>query len=80
MIDRRRLDEPDPFLDWKIRIFFAGALLAAAGILLGYRVLVLLAIVVLLVGLFATILAKRHARAAAEMKEGDEEDGEEPEE
>ena len=63
----------DPFLDWKIRIFFAGALLAAVGILLGYRVLVLLAIVILLVGLFATtILAKRHEREAG--MEGDDEE------
>lgn len=70
MIDRARR-APDPFLDWKVRIFFAGAALAAAGMLLGYRVLVLLAIIVLVVGLFATtILAKRSARAA----EADDED------
>jgi Flp pilus assembly protein TadB len=68
----------DPFLDWKIRIFFAGALLAAAGILLGHQVLVLLAIIVLLVGLFATtILGKRHEREAAEAEE-DEGDGDPP--
>lgn len=68
MSDRIRR-EPDPFLDWKVRIFFAGAVLAAAGMLLGYRVLVLLAILVLVVGLFATtILAKRQARAAAEVE------------
>ncbi|HEU4881832.1 MAG TPA: hypothetical protein VFT45_06295 [Longimicrobium sp.] len=73
MISRARR-ELDPFLDWKIRIFFAGAVLAAAGILLGYDVLVLLAIIVLLVGLFATtILAKRHARAA-EVEMDDEEE------
>lgn len=64
MIDRARR-QPDPFLDWKIRVFFAGGVLLVAGVLLGYRVLVLLAIIVLLVGLFATtILGKRHARAA----------------
>jgi Flp pilus assembly protein TadB len=66
---------PDPFLDWKIRIFFAGALLAAAGILLGHDVLVLLAILVLLVGLFATtILAKRREREAAEVEADEKED------
>ena len=70
MIDRTRRG-PDPFLDWKVRIFFAGGLLLVAGVLLGYRVLVLLAIIVLLVGLFATtILGKRHAKArAAEAEE-----------
>ena len=68
--------EPDPFLDWKLRIFFGGGVLLAAGAILGYRVLVLLAIVILVVGLFATtILGKRHARAAeVEGEELDEED------
>jgi hypothetical protein len=74
--------EPDPYLDWKVRIFFGGAVLLAAGVLLGYRVLVLLAIVVLVVGLFATtILAKRHARAAqaaAEHGAWEEEDPQAP--
>lgn len=74
MIARTRR-APDPFLDWKVRIFFAGGVLLAAGAIFGYRVLVLLAIVVLVVGLFATtILAKRQARAAVmveEVEEGD---------
>lgn len=66
MIDRARRG-PDPFLDWKVRIFFGGAALLAAGVLLGYRVLVLLAIVLLVVGLFATtILGKRQQRTAEE--------------
>lgn len=73
MIDRTRRG-PDPFLDWKVRIFFAGGLLLVAGVLLGYRVLVLLAIIVLLVGLFATtILGKRHAKARAAEVEAEEE-------
>jgi Flp pilus assembly protein TadB len=73
VIDRARR-EPDPFLDWKVRIFFAGAVLLAAGVLLGYRVLVLLAIILLVVGLIATtILGKRHRRAR-EMEEDDEGD------
>ena len=73
MIDRARRT-PDPFLEWKVSIFFAGAALLAAGVLLGYRVLVLLAIVVLVAGLFATtILGKRRARAAAE-EEGEVEE------
>lgn len=77
MIDRTRR-EPDPFLDWKVRVFFVGAVLLAAGVLLGRDVLVLLAIIVLVVGLFATlILGKRHSRAR-EMEAA--EDLEEPEE
>jgi hypothetical protein len=77
VIDRVRR-APDPFLDWKVRIFFAGGVLLLAGVLLGYRVLVLLAIIVLLVGLFATtILGKRHARAA-EAARLDEEEPEDP--
>jgi Na+-transporting methylmalonyl-CoA/oxaloacetate decarboxylase gamma subunit len=75
VIDRTRR-APDPYLDWKVRTFFAGALLAAAGVLLGYRVLVLLAIIVLIVGLFATtILGKRHARAQAEAEAEAEDEG-----
>ncbi len=73
MTDRTRR-EPDPLLDWKVRVFFAGAVLLAAGVLLDRDVLVLLAIVVLVVGLFATlILGKRHRRAR-EMEEAEEED------
>jgi type III secretory pathway component EscV len=78
VIDRARR-EPDPFLDWKVRVFFAGAVLLAAGVVLGQDVLVLLAIAVLVVGLFATlILRKRQERARAmeamEAEEGDDED------
>jgi hypothetical protein len=74
VIDRARR-EPDPFLDWKVRIFFAGAVLLAAGVLLGYRTLVLLAILILVVGLLATtILGKRHSRAR-EIEEMEEDEG-----
>jgi hypothetical protein len=74
VIDRARR-EPDPFLDWKVRIFFAGAVLLAAGVLLGYRTLVLLAILILVAGLLATtILGKRHSRAR-EIEEMEEDEG-----
>jgi Flp pilus assembly protein TadB len=81
VIDRTRR-APDPFLDWKVRIFFAGAVLLAAGAILGYRVLVLLAIIVLVVGLFATtILGRRRARAAEmEAEVVDDDDLSEPDE
>ncbi|MBW3572777.1 MAG: hypothetical protein KY467_16905 [Gemmatimonadetes bacterium] len=67
----------DPFLDWKVRIFFSGAVLLAAGIVFGHRVLVLLAIVVLAVGAIATaILARRHRRAATEAADPEDADEE----
>jgi Flp pilus assembly protein TadB len=82
VIERTRR-EPDPFLDWKVRVFFTGAVLVAAGVFLGQRILVLLAIVVLAVGLMGmTILTARRRRqreqaAAAEDWENEvEEDGE----
>ena len=57
----------DPYLDWKIRIFFAAAALVAAGVLLRYDVLVLLAIGLLVAGLLVlTYLATRRRRAAEE--------------
>lgn len=64
MVDRTRR-EPDPFLDWKVRVFFAGAALLVPGVLLGYEPLVLLAIVVLAAGLMLlTVLSARHRRQA----------------
>ena len=49
-MDRRRRDEPDPYLDWKVRIFFAGAMLLAAGVFLRRDVLALIAAAVLAAG------------------------------
>lgn len=49
-MDRRRREEPDPFLDWKIRIFLAGAVLLVAGVFLKRDVLALIAAVVLAAG------------------------------
>jgi hypothetical protein len=77
MVDRTPR-EPDPFLDWKVRVFFAGAVLLAAGVLLGRDVLVLLAIGVLAFGLMLmTILAARQRRRAEAMQAAEE--WEEPE-
>lgn len=78
MIDRVRR-APDPFLDWKVRVFFAGAVLLAAGILLGRDVLVLLAIVVLTVGALAIAILdrrRRKAEAADADQEVDPDEGE----
>ena len=82
MVDRRRRDHPDPFLDWKVRIFFAGAALLMAGILLQRDVLALVAIVVLAAGLLlALVSAVRGRRSAfAPPDEPDSDAGFEPEE
>lgn len=78
MIDRTRRG-PDPFLAWKLRLFFAGAALLAAGMLLGYDVLALLAIVVLVAGMVLMLLSARHRRRAeAEAAEGEEDEADRP--
>jgi UPF0716 family protein affecting phage T7 exclusion len=78
MADRTRR-EPDPFLDWKVRVFFAGAALLVPGVLLGYDPLVLLAIVILAGGLMLlTALGarrRRQAEAAAAEEWEEEADG-----
>jgi hypothetical protein len=70
MIDRTRLEEPDPFLEWKVRIFFAGALLLVAGILLRLQVLELIAAAVLAAGVvlagISRVRQRRQHRAAEE--------------
>lgn len=73
-IDRTRRG-PDPFLDWKVRVFFAGAVLLAAGVVLGRDVLVLIAILVLALGALAiAILDRRRRKAEAAEEEMVEED------
>jgi hypothetical protein len=67
MIDHRRRDEPDPFLDWKLRIFFAGAVLLGASVMLNRDVLALLAAGVLGVGMVLILIARvRQRRREAE--------------
>ena len=56
MVDRRRREHPDPFLDWKVGIFFAGAALLMAGIFLRLDALALVAAGVLAVGLVLGII------------------------
>jgi Flp pilus assembly protein TadB len=62
MIDRRRLDEPDPFLDWKVRIFFAGAALLVAGVVLKRDVLALVAAAVLAAGAVLMLVTRYRQR------------------
>ncbi len=62
MIDRRRAGRDDPFLDWKVRIFFIGAALLVAAILFGRPVLALAAAGVLAGGLVLAAVARARAR------------------
>lgn len=77
MMDRRRRDEPDPFLDWKVRIFFAGAALLAAGVFLKRDVLALIAAVVLATGavLMGIDRYRRRRAESARIAHYDAEDG-----
>ncbi|HEX2080085.1 MAG TPA: hypothetical protein VHG08_20460 [Longimicrobium sp.] len=62
MVDWRRREQPDPFLDWKVGIFFAGAALLMAGIVLQLNVLALVAAVVLAAGLVLTAVDRIRTR------------------
>lgn len=61
-MDRHRRSEPDPFLEWKVRIFFGGAVLLMAGILLQRDVLALLAAALLAVGAVMIVIARVRER------------------
>jgi hypothetical protein len=64
-LDYRRRTEPDPFLDWKVRIFFVGAVLLMAAIIFGKDVLALVAAVILGVGaVLAGITRMRSSRGS----------------
>jgi hypothetical protein len=65
-MDRRQGAGEDPFLDWKVRIFFIGAALLLAGILFGRPVLALAAAGVLAVGVVLAGLARMRRRARGE--------------
>jgi hypothetical protein len=61
-MDRRRVGREDPFLDWKVRIFFIGAVLLLAGIFFDRPPLALAAAGVLAVGLVLAGVARARAR------------------
>ncbi len=65
----RRRRGPDLHLDWKVRIFFAGALVAFIGMILESSLLVLAAIAVLLVGVLLRFVP-RNGRKRAEEEDG----------
>lgn len=62
MIDRRRPDEPDPFVDWKVRIFFTGAVLLMAGVLFKRDILALVAAAVLAAGAVLMLIGRYRQR------------------
>jgi hypothetical protein len=75
-MDRRRRDEPDYFLDWKVRIFFTGAALLGAAVFLQRDVLALVAAAVLGVGVVLILIGKyrERRRQEAAMAARDEEE------
>jgi small-conductance mechanosensitive channel len=62
MIDRHRDAARDPFLDWKVRIFFVGAALLLASIFFDRPVLALAAAGVLGAGIVLVALSRLRAR------------------
>ncbi|HWK88534.1 MAG TPA: hypothetical protein VNP72_01015 [Longimicrobium sp.] len=53
---------PDPYLEWKVRCFFAGAILLLGGILFEFRFAAVLAIVVLAAGLILVLMSRIQRR------------------
>lgn len=62
MIGRGAPGREDPFLDWKVRIFFSGAAVLVAGILFDRPVLALVAAGVLAAGVALAAFARLRAR------------------
>ncbi|HEX2205446.1 MAG TPA: hypothetical protein VHG91_19200 [Longimicrobium sp.] len=59
LLDRRPRGGGDPFLDWKVRLFFAGAALFALAVVLDRPVLVLAAGAVLVAAFVLRFFAPR---------------------
>lgn len=74
MIHRRRPDEPDPFLDWKVRIFFVGGVLLMASVLLQRDVLALAAAVVLGAGAVLILVTRYRQRRREEARMAEHEE------
>lgn len=75
-LDRRPRSGGDPFLDWKVRLFFVGAALFGAAIFLDRPVFALAAGAVLLVAFALRFFAPREEEP--EYAEEEEESGDEP--
>ena len=68
----RRSRGPDPWLEWKVRVFFLGAVLALVGMAMGNRLVTGLAIGVLLVGVILRFLGGGRAVEPEEEEGSDE--------
>jgi hypothetical protein len=58
MFHRRRRSGPDPFLQWKVRLFFLGAVVALVGLARDSSLLVGLAVLILLIGVAVRLLPR----------------------
>ncbi|HST61344.1 MAG TPA: hypothetical protein VLK84_21750 [Longimicrobium sp.] len=74
MISRERPDEPDPFLEWKLRTFFAGAVLLMAAVVLQLDVLALVAAGVLAVGAALMLVSRYRQRRRQDARIAEHED------
>ena len=77
MIDRVGREGPDPLLDWKLRLFFAGAAVLILSMVLDRRPLALVAIGVLGLGMVLVLIDRvRHRRQPRWVEDDEpEEDG-----
>lgn len=74
MISRERPDEPDPFLDWKLRTFFAGAVLLMAAVVLQVDALALVAAAVLAAGAGMMLIGRYRQRRRQDARIAEHED------
>ena len=74
MISRERPDEPDPFLAWKLRTFFAGAALLVAAVVLQRDVLALVAAAVLGAGAVLMLIGRYRQRRRQDARIAEYED------
>jgi hypothetical protein len=75
MISRERPDEPDPFLDWKLRTFFAGAVLLVAAVVLQVDALALVAAGVLAVGAAMMLIGRYRQRRRQDARIAEHDEG-----
>ncbi len=74
MISRERPDEPDPFLDWKLRTFFSGAVLLVAAVVVRVDALALVAAGVLAVGAVLMLIGRYRQRRRQDARIAEHED------
>lgn len=75
MIDRVRREGPDPLLDWKLRLFFAGAAVLMLSMVLDRRPLALVAIGVLGAGMVLVLVDRVRHRPPRWVEDDEPEEG-----